>query len=232
MKQVGSPSPYKASEAYRHPRLRRCFGTISLVDFSPNRYGLGFFWAAVAGWVAKAAPITKLPSRFVFLALGLDGWSTAKRLGSRSAPFMFAFWAPGWDGWAGAGLPLSSLIGMVGPPLLGRMGGPLPTSRAPVELPSCFLLSGLLGRMGGPRPRSWARIGLPSYCLSGLLGRMGGPRPRSWARTGLHSYCLSGLLGRMGGPRPRSWAPVGLPSCFLLSGSWVGWVGRGKEAGL
>ena len=30
------------------------------------------------------------------------------------------------------------------------------------------------------------------------------------------------------GPRPKA---VGLSSCFLLSGSWVGWVGRGKEAG-
>ncbi|OLP85262.1 hypothetical protein AK812_SmicGene33775 [Symbiodinium microadriaticum] len=35
----------------------------------------------------------------------------------------------------------------------------------------------------------------------------------------------------MGGPRRRGWVLVGLPSCFL-SGSWVGWVGRGKEAGL
>ena len=70
---------------------------------------------------------------FRFRALGLDGWSTAKRLapvrfpscllsgllvrwaaakklGSHWAPFMFPFWAPGWDpnklpsfGWVGRG---------------------------------------------------------------------------------------------------------------------------------
>ena len=60
-------------------------------------------------------------------------------------------------------------------------------------------------------------------------GSDGGPQPRSWARIDLPSYCLSGLLGRMGGPRPKIWPPVHV---WFFLGSWVGWVGRGKEAGL
>ena len=59
--------------------------------------------------------------------------------------------------------------------MLGRMGGGL-------SLGSCFLLSGLLARMGGPRPTSWAPIGIPLYFFSGLLGRMGDRGLRSrWA---------------------------------------------------
>ena len=92
--------------------------------------------------------------------------------------------------------------------------------------------------MGGPRPTSWAPIGLPS-CFLSWVGWVG-PGSDGWAaakKLGFYwAYFLSGLLGRMGGPLPRSWALVGLPSCFLLSGllgrMGGGWVGRGKEAGL
>ena len=144
-----------------------------------------------------------------------------------------------WMGWVGPiQLPSLGWVGRgqgAGHPLdvLGRMGGLRP---APVGLRSCFL-SGVLGRMGGPRRRGWVFVGLPSCFLFRLLGRMGGPRPRSWAPLGsLHTSFLVG-------PRPRSWAPINLPSCFLsgllgppscflLSGSWVGRVGRGKEAEL
>ena len=146
-------------------------------------------------------------------------------------------------GWVFVGLPSCFLSG-----LLGRLGGPRRLVWVFVGLPSC-LLSGLLGRMqeaGLPLGSfifpfwaagsmgslhisflgSWVGwvsrgVGLPScFLFTGLLGRMGGPRPRS------------GLLGRMGGPRRRVGVFVGLPSCFLCCGSWVGWVGRGKEAGL
>ena len=131
------------------------------------------------------------------------------------------------------------------------MGGGLP-------LGSCFLLSGLLARMGGPRPTSWAPIGIPSCFLSELLGRMGGPWPKlplgslyvsfflgpgsgslhiaflgSWVgwvgrgpEAGLPfgSLHVSFFLGSwVGGPRPRSWARVALPLSFL--GSWAdGWA--------
>ena len=109
------------------------------------------------------------------------------------------------------------------------MGGPRQWGWAPVGLRSCFLC-GLLSRMGGPRRRGWVFVGLPSCFLFRLLGRMGGPQPRScshWAPFILPFWAA----GSDGWAAPTSWAPIDLPSCFL-SGSWVGWVGRGKEAGL
>ena len=88
--------------------------------------------------------------------------------------------------------------------------------------------------MGGPRPRSWVRVGLPLYFfLSGswvgwiLLGFL-----NAGSRWALFIFLSFWVLGRMGGPRPRIWALARFPSCFFLSGSWVGWVARGKEAGL
>ena len=118
-----------------------------------------------------------------------------------------------WVGWVGrcqeAGLPLGSfhVSFFLGPGSDGAAAEKLGSHWAPFILPfwapgRCFLLS-------------W------SWAAAKKLGSIGLP-----------SYFLSGLLGRMGGPRPESWAPVGLPSGFLLSGSWVGWLGRSKEAGL
>ena len=204
-------------------------------------------WAAAKKLGSRWAPFM-FPS---FWAPGSDGWARGQEaglalgsfhiafLGSwvdrgteagfHCVPFVFPFWAPGSDGYAAA----------------KKLG-----SRC---APFMFPLSGLLGGMGGPRPKSWARIGLPSYCLSGLrwvgrgkeaglaLGSLHISFLGSWvgwvgrcqkaglcmgwvgrARLGLPHIVLS----RMGGPRPRNWASVGLPSCFLISGSWVGWVGR------
>ena len=199
------------------------------------------FLGCWVGWVGRGQGARR-PSCFLFRAPSSHGWPRSR-------------------GWA----PVKRL--------LGRMGGPRPTSWAPII---GSWVARLLGRMSGPRPRScwvpfifpfwgWAaakKLGFhwAPFTFLGSCGRMGGPRPRSWAlrscllfsakKLGSHwapfifpfwapgsdgwaaAKKLSGLLGRMGGPRPRSWAPVGLPSCFLLSGCWVGWVGRSKEAGL
>ena len=121
-----------------------------------------------------------------------------------------------WVGWVGrrkeAGLALGSFhISFLGSWVGWVVCGP------PAGLPACFLLSGLLGRMGGPRPTSWARIGLPSYCLSGLLGRMGGPRRRVWVFVGLPSCSFFLGLGSDGWAAAKklgSWAPIRLPSYF------------------
>ena len=226
---------------------------------------VSFFWVlGRMGGPQQRSWASIAPFIFPFWALGSDGQAAAKKLGSRWAPFMFpSFWAPGSDGWATAkklSLHISFLESWVGWVVRGQKAGlllgslqvsfflgpgsdgwaaakKLRSHYTPLIFPFCAPGSDgwaaakkpgfrwapfMFPSFWAPGSDGWAtakKLGRPSYFLSGLLGRMGGPRPRSWARIGLPSYCLSRLLGRMGGP-------VGLPSCFLLSGSWVGWVGR------
>ena len=174
-------------------------------------------------------------------------------------PFIFPFWAPpsyflsgllgrmggprprswasflgSWVGWVGRGqvpscfLLSAKKLGFHWAPFIfpfcGWAGAKKLGSRWALHVSFLGSWVGWVGR-SQEAGSCWAPFMFPSFWV---LGRMGGPRQRSWAPIGLPSYFLSGLLGRMGGPAK----PVGLPSCFLLSGSWVGWVGSGREAGL
>ena len=186
------------------------------------------FWAPESdrsqGWAFVWAAVTKLPSCFSiglfaapitlpgFRALGLDGWSTAKRLGSPSVPFMFAFWVPGWDGWApsyflsgqGAGLPLTSLHVSFWAPGVGWVGrGPFPSFW-------------VLGRTG-----SFSSLHI-SF-LGSWVGWVGRGQEAGLALGSLHPFWAPGSDGWSA--RPRSWLPLGSVHVSFL-GSWVGWVAK------
>ena len=166
---------------------------------------------------------------FPFWAPGSDGWAAAKNLGSRWPPFMFpSFW------------------------VLGRMGGPRQRSWASIGFPSYFL-SGLLGRIGSLHV---------SFFLGSWVGWVGRGQEAGLALGSLHIAFLDSWVGWVGRGQEAGlllgslhvswwaaakklgsrWAPFILfgfwadgwaaaGTCFL-SGSWVGWVGRSKEAGL
>ena len=140
-----------------------------LLGWMGRAHKAGLHWPPFA---AKAAPITKLPSCFVFGLLGWMGGPRQRGWAPVRVPscLLSGFWV-GWVGrcWAPIQLPSFGWMGRgqgAGLPLGGSWVGWVGRGRAPIiGLPSC-VLSGLLGGMGGPR----------------LLGRMGGPRPRScWA---------------------------------------------------
>ena len=141
----------------------------------------------------------------------LDGWAAATGLGSRWAPFMFPFWAPGSDGWAAA-----TGLGFRWAPFMFPFSAPGSDGWEAAEKLGSHWAPFILpfwvaGSDGWPAPLGWPRIGIPSYFLSGLLGRMGGPRQEA----GPSCFLLSGSWVGWGGPRQRSWARIGLPSYFL-----------------
>ena len=199
-----------------------------------------------------------LGSLYISVFLGPGCQEAGLLLGSLHVSFFLGSWV-GWVGplpisWAPYWAPfhiafLGFWVGWVG---RGKEAG-LPLGSLHVSL-------WVLGRMGGPQQRSWARIvflgswvgwvvrgkklGSLSLCslLFGLLGRMGGPRPTSWARTGLPSSFLGSWAD--GWAAAKNWSRVGwvgrgreaglaLGSFHIaFLGSWVGWVGRGNEVGL
>ena len=211
MKQVGSPSPYKASEAYRHPRLRRCFRTISLVDFSPNRYGLGFF------------PHKKGGPRW------LDGWP---RLHPSLSSLHVSF-SGSWVGWVvhskEVGLPFGSFHVC----FLGSWVGWVGRGWAPIQLP-------LLGWLGRPSWVGWVgrcqQAGLPlnslhvSFFLGSWVGWVGRGQEAGLALGSLHIAFLGSWVGWVVRGQEAGLALGSIHTGFL--GSWVGWVVRGQEAGL
>ncbi|OLP92779.1 hypothetical protein AK812_SmicGene25366 [Symbiodinium microadriaticum] len=147
---------------------------------------LGRMGGSWVGWVGRGKEAGLLLGIFPFWAPGSDGWATAKKLGSRWAPFMFpSFWAPGSHGW----------------------------------------------RMGGPRQRSWASIGSLHAGWVGWVGRgkEAGLPLAPFMPAGSDGWAAAKKLG-------SRWVPFMFLSFFLGPGSdgcsWVGWVGRGKEAGL
>ena len=185
------------------------------------------------------APVV-LPSCFLFLASWVGWVGRGQKAGLALGSLHIAFSGLRWVGRGKeAGLALGSLhisflgswVGWVGRCqkaglCMGWVG------RARLGLPHI-----VLSRMGQPRPRNWASVGLPSCFLIsgswvGWVGRRHRALPRSWAPVGLPScFLLSGLLGRMGGPPPNKLGSA-LGSHIAFLGFWVGWVGRGQEAGL
>ena len=132
-----------------------------------------------------------------------DGWAAAKSW----APFMFPFRRVGSDGWAAAKGLGARHVSFLGPWVrscsrLGWMG------RAHKAGLHCFLF------VAKAAPIGWAAANeLGSHHWAPFMFPFWVPGSDGWAAA-------------------KNLGFVGLPSCFLLSGSCVGWVGRGKEAGL
>ncbi|OLP82327.1 hypothetical protein AK812_SmicGene37021 [Symbiodinium microadriaticum] len=218
------------------------------------------FWAPgsdARSWAPIGLPSYFLSGRLVplgslhisFLGSWVGWVSRGQEAGLPLGFLHVSFFLGSWVGWVDRGQQAGLALGSLHIAERWAAATGLGFRWAPFMFPFFWVL----GRMGGPPQRSWARIGLLSYFLSGLLGRMGGLRPSRWAPCMFPSFWAPGSDGWTAANKLGShWAPFILPFwapgsdgwaaatglgfrwapfMFLLSGSWVGWVGRGKEAG-